>query len=156
MLRDKSITDPDFLTTTSAGCYPLGTAGTGTVSSTGIHIAGSSTTFLTSYNVGEYIYVKDQVRKIIAIQSETKMTVNRAFAIDLVAEAFKVVLTLPVYNIGIFNVSGGTATIGTINYDAQALAAGLGMNFNSNNSLSPICWIPNSATIMVNNGEFVK
>ncbi len=154
MLIDKSVTEPEFISTASAGVYPTGTAGTGTLVSVGTNVVGTGTSF-TDYKVGQYIYTTDQVRRITAIKSATVLQVNRAFAAPLSSAAFQVVTELPQFNIGIFNGSAGNVSIGTCTYDAQVLPTVTGMNFKSNNSIGPICWTAGS-NVLITNGEFVK
>lgn len=65
--------------------------GTGTISTTGTAVTGSTTAFDTQLIVGDVIEVSGERRIVTAISSATAMTIHKAFTPDLSAQAFNFV-----------------------------------------------------------------
>lgn len=74
--------------------FPRSTTGSGTITSVNnkTKIVGSGSSFLTEARVGDYIYIKAQsaFRKIIEIQTATELFIDRAFASNVSASAYRI------------------------------------------------------------------
>ncbi|NJR25776.1 MAG: hypothetical protein HC786_28485 [Richelia sp. CSU_2_1] len=75
----------------------------GTISSTGTTVNGTSTTFLTSLSVGDYLYSahKKEARKIIRIVSDTQLLLESAFTSN--APALTTAKKSGYFNVGVGN-----------------------------------------------------
>ncbi len=82
------------------------TAGTGSLSSTGITVTGSGTSFNTELEVGDEIRADDQTRIIASITDDTNLTVNNAFDSDLSGASFE--YSIPLFTAG---VAAGSAAL---------------------------------------------
>lgn len=152
---DKSVINPIYGTKTIAGTIPANTTKTGTISSTGARVTGTSTLFKTFSQVrkGDFIFSQNQVRRVEAIYSDTIIGINAAFVPDLSAVAFKVIRHLPDVKVSILNTGGAVAKISTMTSDDQDLGQGVEISYESNNSVGPIAYNPNGAILVVSNGE---
>lgn len=72
--------------------FPRASAGTGTITAYNNRIVGSSTLFTTEVQVGDYIYMKTQnaFRRVLDIQSDTELTIDRAFGSAISAASFHI------------------------------------------------------------------
>jgi hypothetical protein len=71
---------------------PRSVAGTGTLTSVNNKekIVGTGTLFLAQLSIGDFIYIKGQndFRKVINIVSNTELTIETPFGVDLAGDAF--------------------------------------------------------------------
>lgn len=149
----RPVLDPIFFNVTSAGIYPASTTQTGTISSSGVTVTGTGTAFLTELRKGDYIWVQNQVRKIVGILNDTKLTLNAAFSPDIAGQALKTVRHVPNVKLSVSNTDSVTAYLGTITNDAQVIEPGQTVNFESDNGMGPIAYNPNGGTLNISNGE---
>jgi hypothetical protein len=71
---------PTAVTFPVKGTIPLAHTNTGTISSTGVEVRGTGTAFETELRIDDYLYDNDNsVRRIIKIESDTKLVLNAAF-----------------------------------------------------------------------------
>jgi photosystem II stability/assembly factor-like uncharacterized protein len=63
--------------------FLLGRNGTGTIASVDVQVTGSGTAFTTELRIGDRLQVGDQISTVAAINSPTKLTLDRAFAPNL-------------------------------------------------------------------------
>ena len=71
--------EEDIVVIARSAANTVAKSGTVNVSSGSAAVTGSSTTFLDDYNVGDYIAVNSEFKRIIAIQSDASMTVATNF-----------------------------------------------------------------------------
>ncbi len=65
-----------------------GTSGSGTISSAGVTVTGSSTAFTTQLTIGDTITASGQTQVVTAIASDTSLTVDPGFSPNVTAVAF--------------------------------------------------------------------
>lgn len=74
----------------SANTLPLSETKTGTITSEGTIIRGSSTKFLTQLSAGfSYIFANGEVRKVTGVISDTKAVIETAFSSNVSGVALK-------------------------------------------------------------------
>lgn len=74
-------TSASFPTT---GTIPIARSMTGTILTTGVNVRGTGTTFEKDFKIGDFLFNNVKaVRKIVAIESDTVMTLEAAFTSDI-------------------------------------------------------------------------
>jgi len=88
-------------------------AGTGTISTSGINITGSGTSFVSQLQIGKAIIVGSQIKIVSSITSNTSCTINSSFDSDLTASSFNYSTTrfTKEVNVGSTIVVGGISKI---------------------------------------------
>jgi hypothetical protein len=109
-------TNTNPYTQTTKETVPVSTAGTGTITTSGTvktQIQGSGTVFTTQLQLGGWIYIaaQSQVRRIVDIASDTSLTIDQAFTVDLAASAFRFILRTDNVRELAISVTGGPALI---------------------------------------------
>ena len=72
--------ETSFIVIPSANGYSANKSGTVSVNTTSSNIVGSSTAFLSQYQVGDYFYCSTTTKRIVSITSDTSMAVDSVFA----------------------------------------------------------------------------
>lgn len=145
---------PSYISTALAGSIPASVLKTGTVLSVDTILTGSGTQFTVQAPLGSYIYSQNQVRLVVAVASNTKLTLNKAFSPNLAASTPLYVIDGSVNNTqSIINIGVKTALLGTSNYDAQSLIVGGRVKYSSP-TIGPIAYNPNGSILIITNGEF--
>lgn len=67
----------------NTGSIPVATGMTGTILSTGVNVRGSGTLFRSEFTIGDYIYAKNVVRRIVNIPSDTMIVLSQGFPTDI-------------------------------------------------------------------------
>jgi len=92
MANDKNT---DYYAQTTKDTIPASTALTGTVTTSGIYVKGSSTLFKTQLQKGSWIYdaAQNEVRKVVSVNGDSDIDaqITHAFSADLSAVALVVV-----------------------------------------------------------------
>lgn len=137
------------------GTYPAAATKTGTFTSAGVIVTGTGTKFLKEVRKGDIIYSGSGIRKVVAVHSDTRLDVNKAFAADItVAVAVKIVRPNPNFSSSIKNTGGtGAALVSTIENDSQDLPQGAAVKFGNSNSGGVFAYNSQTATLAVSNGE---
>jgi len=68
-----------FIVIPTANGYSPNKSGTVSVNTTSVNVVGSSTTFLSQYQVGDYFYCNTAIKKIVSIATNTSMAVDSVF-----------------------------------------------------------------------------
>lgn len=81
---------PYYIVTTD-DLVPASTTWTGTVSTNGTKVIGSSTVFLTEIQPGAWVWnvAQHQVRRVIRVLSDTELIIDSAFSAELSGADFK-------------------------------------------------------------------
>jgi len=99
-------TEYSYIIIPTANGYSANKTGTVSIYSN-TTVTGSSTSFLTDYNVGDYIYITGNTRNIVAISNNTSLTVDSNFS-----GSTSGVVSQKVYPAGVpINMSSSTRTI---------------------------------------------
>ena len=105
---------------TGQDSIPLSSVGTGTITSVNnkYKIVGVATLFTTEVEIGEFIYIKGQneFSKVESIESDTELTLDRPFTVDLAGSAFDIT-PRPMYKeVSWVVTGGGDATIDGVTF----------------------------------------
>lgn len=65
-------------------------AGTGTLASTGTAVTGTTTAFLTEVQIGDEITSDSETHRVVAVASDTSLTVDEAWGSDLSGDSFTI------------------------------------------------------------------
>ena len=110
MTTQSSGVKPYSLTPSTATWFPAATALTGTLTSTGIRIVGTGTSFRTQINVGDYLVDATNIaRRVVDVVDDNLLRVDSAFVAPLVAATCTRVRTLVCRQLSvIFDTNNGT------------------------------------------------
>jgi len=92
------------------GIEPILNAGTGTITTNGTEITGTDTQFTTELEVGWFIVIGSEKRKIISISSDTALTISTPFSQDYSNIPFWYIQVIPedIYYLGKWFVRDGS------------------------------------------------
>jgi len=110
-------------------------SGTVGVTSGSVTVIGTGTSFLSEYEVGDYIYIDDshEVRRVKAVFSDLRLDVERAFATTHASDPSNRVrpkLT-GLKEISVSSVGTADAVLSTVKFDNQLFVAGLSQGWGS-------------------------
>lgn len=132
---------------------PASTTKTGTIATLGINVTGAGTAFRSELKLGDWIVdlAQDEVRKVMNIRSDTFLTIDSAFTIDLAALTALVVVRSRAKMISITNAGGADGDV-----DGVALVSGETVSFPKSNKnpdgkdfIDPLIVDPTGTTIKV-------
>jgi Domain of unknown function (DUF4815) len=72
--------ETSFIVIPTVNGYSTAKTGTVTVNTTSANIVGSSTAFLSQYQVGDYFYCNTAIKRILSVTSDTSMTVDSVYS----------------------------------------------------------------------------
>jgi hypothetical protein len=102
-------------TSTTKGCYPTSVQKTGTITSTGTRVVGTSTLFTTELQKGDYIFnttaaTAPEVRRVKHILDNTHLILESAFTVDV--SAINLNRVRPAYkSVGVANIGGADGVL---------------------------------------------
>ena len=71
--------ETSFIVIPTANGYSANKSGTVSVNTSSVNVVGSSTTFLSQYQVGDYFYCNTATKRIVSVTSDTSMAVDSVF-----------------------------------------------------------------------------
>jgi hypothetical protein len=140
-----------YFEATAKGVVPNSNTKQGTISSNGKIITGTGTSFksVSQVRVGDYIYsaLRNQVRRVTAIFSDTRLDIDKPFSTDISAQPLEVIKKHRSEK-SFSNTGTTTAKLSALDFDNQNFVAGQNVTLNTS---SPICYDPNGGKLAISN-----